>query len=84
MREIKINGIYKHIQGHIYRPITISYDSENYDESNPDNSRLVVYENVDSKEVWIRPYDMFNSLVDKEKYPNIEQEYRFEEIKDEY
>ena len=25
-------------------------------------------------------YDMFNSLVDKEKYPEITQEYRFQEI----
>ena len=83
MREIKLNGIYKHFKGHIYKVIAIGYDSENYDEDNPMNSRLVVYENVDNKEVWIRPYELFNSLVDKEKYPNIEQEYRFEEVKEE-
>ena len=83
MREIKLNGIYKHFKGHIYKVIAIGYDSENYDEDNPMNSRLVVYENVDNKEVWIRPYELFNSLVDKEKYTNIEQEYRFEEVKEE-
>ncbi len=83
MTEIKLNGIYKHFKGHIYKVIAIGYDSENYDEDNPMNSRLVVYENVDNKEVWIRPYELFNSLVDKEKYPNIEQEYRFEEVKEE-
>ena len=82
MREIKIGGIYKHFKGHIYKVITIGYDSENYDEENPDNSRLVVYQNIDNNEVWVRPYDMFNSLVDKEKYPDINQEYRFEEIKE--
>ena len=82
MREIKIGGIYKHFKGHIYKVITIGYDSENYDEENPDNSRLVVYQNIDNNEVWVRPYDMFSSLVDKEKYPDINQEYRFEEIKE--
>jgi hypothetical protein len=29
----------------------------------------------------VRPYDMFISKVDKEKYPDVKQEYRFEEIK---
>lgn len=28
--------------------------------------------------LYIRPYNMFLSKVDKEKYPNIKQEYRFE------
>ena len=81
-RIIKIGNIYKHFKGHIYKVVNIGYDSENYDENNPDNSRLVVYENIDTKEVWIRPYDMFNSKVDKEKYPEVKQEYRFEEIKE--
>ena len=83
MREIKVDGIYKHFKGHTYRVIAIGYDSENYDEEDPLKSRLVVYQNIETKQVWVRPYDMFNSLVDKEKYPNINQEYRFEELKKE-
>ena len=61
------------------RVIAIGYDSEKYDEENKEESKVVVYENVDTKEVWVRPYDMFNSKVDKEKYPSVKQEYRFEE-----
>ena len=84
MREIEIGKTYRHFKGHIYKVVSIGHDSETYNEADPDKSRLVVYENIDSKEVWIRPYDMFNSLVDKEKYPEVEQKYRFEEILDEY
>ena len=80
MREIKIGNTYRHFKGHIYKVIAVGYDSENYDEDNKEKSKLVVYENVDTKECWIRPYEMFNSKVDKEKYPDIKQEYRFEEI----
>ena len=28
--------------------------------------------------VYLRPYNMFLEKVDKEKYPNVKQEYRFE------
>lgn len=81
MREIKVNDIYKHFKGHVYKVIAIGYDSENYNEEDPSKSRLVVYQNVESNEVWVRPYDMFNSLVDKKKYPDIKQKYRFELVK---
>ena len=81
MRKIKVGSVYKHFKGNTYKVINIGYDSEKYDANNPNSSRLVVYEDVNKKIVWVRPYDMFNSLVDKEKYPDIQQEYRFEEIK---
>ena len=80
MREIKVNGLYKHFKGHTYKVIAIGYDSENYNEDDPSKSRLVVYQNVENNEVWVRPYDMFNSLVDKNKYPDIKQKYRFEKV----
>lgn len=80
-RKIEVGKNYKHFKGHIYEVIAVAYDSENYNEDNPELSRMIVYQNVDTKECWVRPYDMFNSLVDKEKYPNVEQVYRFEEVK---
>ena len=81
MREVKVNDIYKHFKGHTYKVIAIGYDSENYNEEDPSKSRLVVYQNLEDNEIWVRPYDVFNSLVDKKKYPDIKQKYRFELVK---
>ena len=40
---------------------------------------MVVYRSLyGDNSLYVRPYDMFISKVDKEKYPNVEQEYRFQ------
>lgn len=72
-REIKIGKTYKHFKGHVVKVIIIAEHTET-------NENLVIYENQETNKIWARPYEMFNSLVDKEKYPSINQEYRFEEI----
>jgi len=80
MREIKIGKKYKHFKGNIYEVLLVGYDSETNNE-NP--RKMVVYKALygDNK-IWIRDYDMFASKVDKEKYPDIKQVYRFEEVND--
>lgn len=84
-RKIEVGKIYRHFKGHVYKVIAIAYDSENYNEDNPELSKMVVYQNVaDKNQCWIRPYQMFNSLVDKEKYPEVVQRYRFDDITKEY
>ena len=75
MREIVIGKTYKHFKGHIYKVIDIVNDAEDYP------NKMVIYEEIDTKTKWARPYDMFNSKVDKEKYPDVKQVYRFEEVK---
>ena len=78
-RVINRGKTYRHFKNKLYKVIDIVYDSE----SNNDNElkKVVIYEALYGDNLrWARPYAMFNSLVDKEKYPNIEQEYRFEEV----
>lgn len=74
-REIKVNGLYKHFKGTYHKVICIAKDSE-------DKSEKVVYTHEDTNEIWVRDKNMFLSKVDKVKYPNIEQEYRFELIEE--
>ena len=78
-RQIKIGKTYKHFKNKLYKVIDIVYDSE----SNNDDKlkKVVIYEALYGDNLrWARAYDMFNSLVDKEKYPDVEQKYRFEEV----
>ena len=81
MRKVNVGDIYKHFKGHVYMVIAIAYDTEKYSKENKDESKVVVYQNLDTKEVWVRPYEMFISKVDHVKYPDIKQEYRFEKYK---
>ena len=72
MREIKIKGIYKHFKGNYY----IVEDIGTYSET---EEPLVIYRALyGSTKLWIRPLKSFLSEVDKEKYPNAKQKYRFE------
>lgn len=77
MREIQVGKKYRHFKGNLYEVLLIAYDSE----SNNDEElkKVVVYKALygDGK-IWVRDYDMFVSKVDKEKYPEVRQEYRFE------
>lgn len=46
------------------------------------DSPLVIYKSLyDNSGAYARPINMFLSEVDKDKYPNVEQQYRFEVIK---
>lgn len=80
MREVKVGSLYKNFKGHIYKIIAIGYDTEKYSDDK-EKSKVVIYENIETHDVWVRPYNMFLDKVDKNKYPNIKQKYRFEELK---
>ncbi len=66
------NEIYQHFKGNIYEIITIAKHSETLEEQ-------VVYRNIDAPyDTYVRPLGMFLEEVDKKKYPDVEQAYRFE------
>lgn len=47
-----------------------------------DHSVSVIYRSLFDNQVWSRPAESFYSEVDKNKYPNATQQYRFEKISD--
>lgn len=63
---------YRHFKGHVYTIITFAKDADDI------SRRLVIYKNISTGEVYAREYNEFASKVDKEKYPDVIQEYRFE------
>lgn len=72
MRELKIGGIYQHFKGNRYRVEDVATHSET-------GEQYVVYRQMYGEEsLWIRPQVMFLEEVDREKYPDVAQKYRFE------
>ena len=73
MNSLKINGKYRHFKGMEVTVLMIAKHSETLEE-------LVIY--THDNEVWARPIKEFLSEVDREKYPDVKQKYRFELIED--
>lgn len=81
MREIKIGKIYKHFKGMLNIVLDIVNDSESNNDI--EYKKVVIYQALYGDNLkWARPYDMFNSEVDHEKYPEVKQKYRFEEVEE--
>lgn len=59
--------------------IIMNINGNYYHNAEEEIDSLVIYKSLyDNHICYARPYLMFNSKVDKAKYPNVKQEYRFE------
>lgn len=82
-REIRVGDIVRYFKRewinadsseYLYKVLAFAQHTET-------GENLVIYQGLYQPfKICARPYDMFMSKVDKEKYPEIKQEYRFEKV----
>lgn len=57
MTKIVIGKLYRHYKGNIYKVIGIAKHSETLED-------MVVYQSYENGEMWVRPYKMWDEIVD--------------------
>ena len=76
-KRIQPGDVVRHFKGNKYEILCFAKDSETQEE-------MVVYRALYGEGgTWVRPKEMFLSKVDREKYPQAAQEYRFEKVTEE-
>lgn len=72
MQELKLKHVYRHFKGDYYLVEDVAKSSETGED-------YVVYRKLyGDGGLWIRPLQMFLEKVDREKYPDAKQTFRFE------
>ena len=75
-RELVVHGVYRHFKGNKYIVEDVAIDSKT-------DEYLVLYRALYGEGLlYARPMKMFFSAVDREKYPEVKQKWRFELIEE--
>ena len=75
VRHFKREWVSPETSEYLYKVLAFAHHTET-------GEKLVIYQGMYPPfKICARPYDMFMSEVDREKYPKIRQKYRFEKIK---
>lgn len=74
-KEVPAPGtFYRHFKNRLYQILAVAVHSET-------EEQMVVYQALyGDYKVYVRPLDMFMSPVDREKYPDADQTFRFEQV----
>ena len=73
-RDFQLEDTVQHFKGGLYKIIAIGTNTET-------EEKMIVYQSLKDKKIWIRPYDMFISKINRKEYPNAEHPYRFIRVK---
>ena len=73
-RDFQPGDTIQYFKGGFYKIIAIGTNVET-------EEKMIVYQSLKDKKIWIRPYNMFISKVNRKKYPNAYQPYRFIKVK---
>ena len=73
-RDFQPGDTVQHFKGGFYKIVAIGTNTET-------EEKMIVYQSLKDKKIWIRPYNMFISKVNRKKYPNAEHPYRFIRVK---
>ena len=66
------HGVYRHFKGGLYVLEEIAYDADTQE-------RVVLYRALYGEHrLWARPFEDFFAELDRAKYPQAQQKYRFE------
>ena len=57
MQKVEVGKTYKHYKGNLYKIIALAKHSETLED-------MIVYQSVKTNDTWVRPYKMWNEIVD--------------------